>query len=419
MKRLLLFTVIVLFRNFLFAQQQQMSDTSILRIDPSSAMGGNCSKIFDSIIYVPLENSKQCLIDEISRLEVVDKYFIVLDGGLDQIVIFNRDGSFHAKCANIKGFRKNPNTRRNIFRDFSINQYKDQIVVRNGLDPENLYLFNYNGDAVGSISLKDIGNFKGLNGLAYLDSNTCVYAISSIFANPDTSKYKPYELFIANKNSSSIIGVIPYDPNGIANAKWMDIQIVLSGPLYQSGRKGVCFFTRAYDYNIYEINSRGVSNVFKIVLPIDFSLPVDFLVKEEKYRGKRLEYLANNREKVFVISNVYMLEDNLLFTLNSRLYPNTNKIFLYNLKRHSLFNLLRISPDSSSFFLPMISDQYSIQACDGKNIYSSVSSLQMFNYFEATRDKHLNFPIDLQKYLVTQNRESNPVIIQLKLKNKF
>ncbi|TWF33937.1 6-bladed beta-propeller protein [Chitinophaga polysaccharea] len=417
--KLLLLILFTSLQMYSLAQQKQIPDTTILRIDPSNAMGGNCDKIYSDINYIPLENSKQCLISEINKLEVVGGYFIVLDASSDQILVFNKDGSFHAKCGNIKGLHKNPSIRRNMFRDFCINRYRDQIVVRSGLDPENLYLFDYNGEEVGKTALANIDNVKGLNGINYLDKSTCVYAISSIYANPDTSKYKPFELFIVDSISSNTIAEVPYNPNEIANAKWMDVQIVLAGPLYYSGINGTCFFTRSYDYNIYKINNRGVSDIYKVLLPIDISLPVDFLVNEEKYRGKRIDYLTNNRQKVFVISNVFVLGDNLLFTLNTTRYGDENKILSYNLGTGALYSLLRISPDVTSFFLPVLGDRASIQACDGQSIYSSVSSLHMFNSFEDNKDKHPNYPPVLKKYFSTQTREGNPVIIQLKPKAMF
>src|SRR5689334_22569280 len=73
------------------------SKTETLRIDPSNAVGGNASDFFTEVNYIPLETTGESLFGSISKLEITDDYFIIFDYNTHAILIFNKDGKFHAK----------------------------------------------------------------------------------------------------------------------------------------------------------------------------------------------------------------------------------------------------------------------------------------------------------------------------------
>lgn len=414
MKKVILFFFLLL-QNLAFGQVATL-DTVVLRIDPEIAVGGISGKIYNEVTYIPLQNSKECVIGEISKLEVVDKFYIVYDRGLDQIVIFNQDGSYHAKCVNIPGLHKNSgmanNFNFNIFGDLAINRLKQEIFVKTNLDRENLYVFNYEGSFKRKVPLEASSPIKRFSGFAFLDSTRCVYNLNSSSLQQRTSEAINYMIYYSNNFLVDLKKELAYDPKTIA--KGGDVQVTFDGPFYQSGSSNKCFFTRSYDYNLYLIDEKGISQVFKMLLPIDYSVPNDFLTNEEKYKAKRAEYLDVNRQKVYSISDVYNFEDYLFFKLNNNSYGEKN-IFLYNLKTGSLLNLPKVSPDESTFFLPTITSNSSIKANDGNYIYSTFSSLELFNAHQAIKDKHPTYSAQLKRYFSTQTAKSNPIIVRLKL----
>jgi len=388
-------------------------DTTVLRIDPEIAMGSTTRRVYKEVNYIPLQNSEQCIVGEISKLVVVDNYFIVFDRGLDQILIFNKDGSFHAKCTAIPGLHKNAtmvnNFNFNVFGDFAVNLMNREIVVKTRLDHENLFVFNYQGEFKKKIPLMVNNNIKRFWGFAYLDSNRCVYTGRPV-ALQNNKGSKAYLLCISDNFSSNLKEEIPFNPQDIVKERY--VKTTLDGPFYQSGTSGECFFTRSYDYNLYLINVKGISRVYKMLLPLYYTLPSDFLTDKNKYNN--VDYLNNNRQLVYSISDIYRLNDCLFFKLNNGQYDN-EKIFLYQLNTGDLLNLQKVSADEFSCFLPVINGNNSIQACDGKYIYSSFSSLELFDANEANKDKHPQYPPLLKKYFLTQTRKSNPVIVQVKL----
>jgi len=396
---------------------QSIQDTTVLRLDPEDSMGGTCNETFDEITYIPIENSQRCIVGKISKLEVLDNYFIVFDRSMDQVLVLNKDGSLHAKCENIPGLHKNGNMINNfnfnIFGDFTVQSDKQQILIRTNLDKENLFIFNFDGLFKGKIPLTKKNNGTRFWGFSYLDSNTFVYSVSHSTFEQDSAQSVAKELYLTNDFSSNIKSEIPYDHNNIAKAG--DVEVNMDGPFYHSSINNSCFFTRSYDYNIYKIDKKGISDVYKVMLPMAYSVPTDFLYNEKKYRSKRRDYLNVNRQIVYALSNIYSIGPKLFITINN--HQNTNhKIFSYNLKTSATLSLLNISPDSLSSFLPFINKSNSIQGCDGQYIYSSFSSLELFESREATQDKKPNYPAVLKKYFATQNRKSNPVIVQMKPK---
>lgn len=394
--------------------EQPAQDTTLLRVDPDDALGGTATDLLKDVVYIPLENTPASVVGEIAKLEVVEKYFIILDRSLDQVLIFNRDGSFHTKCEKIPGLVKNTamndNFNYNMFGDFAIQREKQQIVVRTNLDKENLFVFNYDGDFSDKIPLSKKNNGTRFWGYAFLNGDTSVYYVSPTIFKPESDGTCAYELYLSDNFSSNFKQEISYEQNNIA--KGIDATVNLAGPFYYSGIKNSCFFVRSYDYNIYNINANGIKSIYKVLLPLSYSVPIDFLVNEEKYRSKRREYLQKNNQLVYVISNVYSLDNMLIFTINNNKYSN-NKIFLYNTQNATVFSLLNISPDSSSFFLPIVNKNNSIQACDGHHLYSSFSSLEMFAAKEEAQGKQPEYPPSLKQYFVSQNRKSNPVIVKL------
>lgn len=414
MKRLILFFFLML-QKFAFAQVA-VPDTVVLRIDPEAAMGGLSAQFYSELTYVPLENSKKCVIGEVSKLEVVDKYYIVFDRGLDQIVLFNQDGSFHSKCANAPGLRKTSsmmnNFNFNVFGDFAVDRLNSEIIVKTNLDRDNLYVFDYEGVFKRKVSL-DFGEaVKRFWGFACLGDGRCVYNVNASSLQQNAGAVENHVLHYTNNLSYDSKKELPYTPNLIA--KGADVQTTFDGPFYQSGTVDRCFFTRSYDYNLYLIDGAGIKQVFKMLLPLEYCVPNDFLTNEEQYKTKRFEYLNNNRKQVFSVSNIYSTGDYLFFKLNNNV-QGRKTTFLYNLRSGSLVNLERVSPDDSTFFLPVISNNSSIKACDGNYIYSSFSSLELFNAKQAIKGKGPRYSATLNKYFSTQTPKSNPVIVKMKL----
>ncbi|WP_448633144.1 hypothetical protein [Pedobacter panaciterrae] len=82
-----------------------------------------------------------------------------------------------------------------------------------------------------------------------------------------------------------------------------------------------------------------------------------------------------------------------------------------------------IEPDSTSQFLPItdLASQYDFtnkgfHIVTPECFYTSYSSLTLFTAKEQNEDKNRKYNAALTEYFKTQNKKSNPIIIQLKPK---
>jgi len=392
------------------------SHVMTLRIDPSNAMGGNVADVFAEINYIPLETTDESLFGSITKLEITDDYYIILDRNTRSILIFTKAGKFHARIKSNEG--------KNAIYEFSVNKWKKQIIFsRDGY--KNMTFCDYDGKvittaALGGETAKDEINTddfhyfapdKGIatNYYSDLDTTSKYYKTfaKSLILYGDT-KHKVYAQGLPFKKAESKLDIL-YSGNS-------------SGPLTDAGIDTVFFYSKAYNYSIFTVTPNTIKYSYQLVFPLYASLPLDFSTNEI-YNQKRVEYIEKHTTAIFSINNVYKPGDNLLF--KGSIYGSTKEDnLIYNLKSGTLIAYQHIQPDEKSFFLPISDDSWSfagIGACRGDYIYTSLSALAMFKADEANKDnkdiKNVNYTPALAQFFKKGSRKDNPCIIQLKLKN--
>ena len=177
------------------------------------------------------------------------------------------------------------------------------------------------------------------------------------------------------------------------------------------------YYTKAYDYNIYRISPQNFDTAYKFVFPLFQSLPADWLTNTT-LDNKRTNYLLNNKDIIFDISNFYKRYNNMLFKIGSY-SSQIGRNFIYNTVSGNLFCMDKIIGDAMSYYLPITSTQFGdngILNIVGDNIYTSFSSLAFFKQKEQTADKKPVYPSFLKKYFATASPKNNPIIVQLKIK---
>ena len=85
--------------SFIFCSLFSIAQPTTIRIDPAHARGGTASQIFEKVNFIPLETTKESLFGKIDQLAVTKDYFIILDEQTNSILIFKKNGKFHAKIA--------------------------------------------------------------------------------------------------------------------------------------------------------------------------------------------------------------------------------------------------------------------------------------------------------------------------------
>jgi len=391
------------------ASKIDSSEMRALRIDPSSARGTPASALFEEIKFIPLETTKESLFGSIGKFRVTEDNYVIHDYETKAVLIFSKTGKYIAKIDASK-IKADPNDKNaQNFYGFELKTENDKTLIQIGAGKSFIY-FDLSGNLVRKVPRDHNeygGNIKFSNGTlvdrSYLekkDKDSIYYQVSLTKDKKKIAAYFPYTLESQrNDENWGASGIYDYDaPDEL-------------------------FYLKSYEYNIYKLTPEKLSLAYQIIFPAINSLPVDYAYNPI-YRGKRSDYFRDHKKAFYSMDNTYLLGDNLYFKArNFEWNLDDKKAFIYNLKSDELISVSDIEPDSLSQFLPVTdASAYYDFSSRGFHVfkqgylYTSYSSLAMFTFKEQNDDKNRNYDPVLTAYFKTQNKKSNPVLIQLKPK---
>lgn len=390
LKQFLLTTIIMLVISI-------SSYSQTIRVDLQNAMGGTVSQLFDSVKYIPLETTKESLFGKIDRMEVIDSFFLISDFlSTQSILIFNKSGKFHSKIENI------PNNK------FAVDRKSKEVYIYNN---GKFYIYNMDGILVKKVEFDKNGDMQqytstGNGGIIYIstkqkgDSLICLLNYCNLFSS---------------KSTYIQILCIPIGSPKFYERTTITLFNVFSSFLNWSDNR--IFFSLKYVYNIYEADTSGaLKDAYSFLFPLTQSLQKNYIMDTIFTKGKA-RLLSERENTITEIPDFYLLKNNIVFSVVPSAIDNgyRKSFFLYSIVSGDLLSFKHISPDISSFFLPVGEN---VSAVDKSYYYSSLASFEMFRAHDENV-KTVNYSPSLYKYFATQSRKSNPVIVQLKPKNKL
>lgn len=396
----------------IFAQTSKIDSSEMvtLRIDPETARGAAVADIFEEVNFIPLETTEESLFGKISRLAVTDNNFIIADWDTMCILIFSKDGKFKAKLNG--GMFKNDagDQQKHTFYDFTLNQINNETCISIFSNGKTFY-FDLNGKLI----KKTPSNYVENEGPKFPDK-TDIRSHYSVKNEKDTLHY---EIGLA-KDNKAVANYFPYN----LKQRNKDLMYSKGESIIDSKIENERFFLSYYNYNIYKLSPQKLSLAYRIIFPAINSLPFDFL-DNTAYIGadKRKKYFEENPKAIYTLSNTYKI-GNLLFFKTQIWDVNEKKnALIYHLNTNSLYSIGDLAPDSLSSFLPITDIGFHFEFTnngffhyDSKYLYTSYSSLAMFAFKEQSAGKNQKYNAVLSNYFKTQNRKSNPIIIQLRPK---
>ncbi|MFY0255136.1 6-bladed beta-propeller [Chitinophaga sp. 30R24] len=384
-----------------------------LRIDPTNASGGNASDIFEDIKYIPLETTSESQFSNISQFDIFNGRYIILDHATNCILIFKEDGKFLSK---IKGKR---NT---IIHKFVINKWLGEIgYIDNTF--QILTICDIDGKFIRQQDISDIKILGIFNSnFAYLGPDVVVSYDPYRDIKKGSKYFQPYSRALiryAKSNASVLATGFHY---GEEEAK-IDVVSPPTSPLTNYGIDTAYFFVKPYSFNIYTITPNTINYSYHLAFPANIALPSDFLTNK-LYTGKREEFIKTHPNQIFSLNNCYKINDNLLFKA-ATYYSNNEDNLILNLKSGNLIAYKHILPDAKSFYLPLFDntnsnfDNYGLDFCDGKYSYTSLTSFAMLKAHNENKSLNAKYDSTLLNYFAKSNKDANPVILRLQLKNEL
>jgi len=407
MKRILSLNLILLIFSFTILNAQENNHARTIRIDPNLGNGGAMSQVFSEINFIPLETTNESLFGDITKLEVTENNYIIFDRDTKSILIFDKQGKFKSK---INGSKINENKNNDANTEFygfnlikNINGHIIQIKIK-----DNLYNYDLSGKLIEIIKPTD-------NKLSYdesYDFNDSVKVVTYL-KNKGLNNNLSYKYSLMN-NEKVISSYFEQDTSKYNRTGYFAV----GGPDFiRTDNPSVLHAVKFYDYNVYQITSKGISTAYSIVFPSTNAIPLDFNINPI-YLGKKMDYFFLNVDKIFGIGHTYQVGDFLYFKCGSLgAQVRKNGSFVYNLKKDYLISLNRLDPDSLSYHLPIIGRwENDFKKYDGKYLYASLSALEMFNFYEQEKGKKNKYPLLMDLFFSKGSKKDNPVIIQLKPK---
>ena len=392
-KTLFLFSALIAF-NFLLAQ-----DVTTLRIDPDLASAGTAAQIFDSILFVPLETTKESLFGKIDQLEVTDSCFVILDYMSRSILLFDRSGAFHARI------RTDAEDR--YFSYFTLDRPRNEIIAAIGNEKKYL-IYDLNGKLLRTESKPaEVTDFY------CFDNHTFVLNLTRP-ADLSTRDKTGYDLAFSTGYDKIIKKALPY------NLRFENFDYNLTENVFNySGQPGSCMFALPFNYTVTQLNDTGIIHQYKFIFPASYSLPKNFAT-DSLYAGARSKYAygtPENRGKYEGIEHVFRVGNYLLFTANYSGRFKNDKNFAYNLTNNDLVSFGRVVGDSTSDFLPLLSHRSleEVNMVYKDQIFSAIPSVMLFNLKNNSKNP-VKYREPLQKYFANGKRDDNVVMMVMTLK---
>ncbi len=413
LKQITLCLLLTLFFSKQTLAQGKVDSTAVvtLRLDPQNARGAAVSQLFDEVKFIPLETTKESLFGSISDLKIVKETFLIFDWDTKAILIFTKEGKFKNKIDATRIQKDKADNSKSEFYGFTTIEENNESLIQIHTE-KYVHYFNLDGKQIKKVLNKDV---KSNYDFKYADNKTVVRPNFLLKNGKDSATY---EVGIFNGKDST--GYFPYSIKRYETDEFWG-----GGPrFYQYGVDNEMFYLNYYDYNLYKITPAKLSLAYKIIFPANNSLPKDFITNPI-YIKKRGEYFRNNPKVFYSLSSTYLIGNNLYLKMSNYGWdPDIKKSIIYNLKSGNITSIQDLEPDSLSSFLPITDASGNFYDFRNRGFhllkdgyfYTSYSSLAMFTFKEQLSDKYDKFSQEMQAYFKTQNKKSNPIIIQLKPK---
>lgn len=399
-----------------------------LYIDPENAMGGTVSQVFDEIKYIPLETTKESLFGEVNRMVVTNKYFIVWDHYTNAILIFTREGKYHAKISGGKWEIKEFSYDRQ-HQSITVSCFDEKSLIAN---PALLQLIEKDMSQISRILRKYI-SFKvyDLDGKYSSEADyKDIFGISNSMPVKMGENYTVLYDKYANKTlPDSVSSQLRIFEGSTLHKKYfpynMKKDIATCGSLGGRGSGGgltptkndsIFYFTHSLDNTIYQLSPSELLSKYEMIFPLANSIPKEYFSDTTSAENKREEYFEKHPDYITSIEWINYIGDLMFFDLRYSSYNRRN--LFYGLETGSLYDLSKVSGDSTNCFLPVSKMAYGSTsiAFEGGDFYLNLSSLVMFQAKDETAEKQSVYPDSLKEYFKNESRKSNPVIVQIKPK---
>ena len=381
-----------------------------LRVDPAYSYGGMASEYFENIEYIPLETKKESLFGTADQLFITDSSFIINDNNdTKSVLFFDLKGKFiyrfKSKLEDVSiSVRMMPDNKTIciIEKDWIKDIYIEKIFTHKGV-----FLNESKHTSFGSVVVP-LGDNRSahFNTISYIDRRS------------QQKKGKAYiDIY---KGQEKINHYFPIENE--RDEAFVKLASRITVP--QGDALTDLFFAMPLTHQLYKLNKDTLVQTGQFIFPSDRLLNLGNLTSKTNTDSLERE-LRKDQKMIYEVQNIFYFNSKILFRIKSLIYhivagsESTYQYnFIYDTLKHKLVSLERIVPDITTSYLPLFGNNTTLSGLKKQkdNLFSVVSSLELFNADKKNKNRNPQYPPVLQQYFKTQNRKSNPVIVRMKLK---
>jgi len=374
------------------------------------------SSFIDSIRFIPLAIEKGIEIGNYSNVQVTEKHFLIFHYADKSILLYGRNGSFIKKISYKKlGENFDPeydeHTNRIVFfgsnKNYSLTP-KDEIkIALDWSNPRNKkyfkkYILDLN-DASPELQ-KDAPSQNDIIHAHHYYGD--LYWHGEIITSPLYRDSFAHE-FTLYKNDKLVKGFFPY--NRINEARFLygdeeEVSFINTGTPY------IHYLTRPFCDTIYQMIKDSLYPAYKLVMPLENSLPPWFFTKPPRSKTERENFQRNNG---WMFHQVYNFYENPKFIYFSVSYLSNGDSYIYDKQTNVTYRARNIKADSSHYNLQLLSRGRF--AVEGGRFYKTIKASDLISFFE--QNKNVPVPKELESFLKSNPSGTSPVIVEFKLKN--
>ncbi len=370
-----------------------------LRLPIHQARGGDVGDIFDEVLYVPLEQTSNSIIQEVKDLWVTEEYIIIFDLRGKGVLFFDRSGKFKHKIDKVPHCRSCSNGDF-LFVNVFVNKSERLIYASYGTSKDNaaMGIFRFDGTFV-----KENKGWITVDGMGFLGSS--IFLNHSPFVDTDKSQLE----MLQNGVYSPII-----ERQQLVKKDYSSVQNMFS----KASDKEELLYVQLYNNTLYTITEKGLSKETLLVFPYQNSLPKDFI---SEFRGRLPDVVSKKYpDAIFGLNHVFSHKSRFFATLMITNASNNISDIMYDLKTGILYDLKKIRPTATNQFLPMsssFSDSFFLD-CDRQYLYSYITPSDvaiLFNHHPSLQ-KEGEIPAFTKGLLENKTRTTNPILVISRLK---
>jgi hypothetical protein len=384
-------------------------------LHPKATTTEKQSRFIDSIRFIPLQTAEGVQVGAWNYVEVTDKYFFIVHYPDKTILLYTRNGAFVKKISYKKlGENFSPrfeeHTNRIVFfgnnKNYTLTP-KDEIkIALDWNNPRNKKYFKKHFIDLDDPSLEIQKDIPDQNDIIHANHYyEDFYWQGEIITSPLYQDSLDHE-FKIYKNNKLVRGFFPY--NRINEPRFLYREQNVS--FDNTDIPYIHHLTRPFCDTIYKVVRDSSFPIYKLVLPLENTVPQWFYTKPFKSKTERENFERNNG---WMFRQIYSFHETPKFIYFSVGYLSNGESYIYQKQTNITYRTRNIKPDSSQYNLQLLTRGGTMRK--GERFYKTVKTEDLVAFFEKNKDAQV--PKELEGFLKSKPSGTAPVIVEFKLKN--